>query len=70
MCEQVGHKWQVWKVKVAEGFKFSLEGRVGVIQAQRMVCSYQAEGQQDEAGSKHSEEYSARLEGKVDWLWC
>lgn len=46
MCEQVGHKWQVWKVKVAGGFKFSLEGRVGVIQAQRMVCSYQAEGQQ------------------------
>ena len=28
------------------GFKFSLERRVGVIQAQRMVCSYQAGGQQ------------------------
>ena len=28
------------------GFKFSLEGRVEVIQAQRMVYSYQAEGQQ------------------------
>lgn len=52
MCEQVGHKRQVWNVKVAGGFKFSLEGRVGVIQAQRMVCSYQAEGQQGLAAGK------------------